>query len=314
MPQILLPSRSPTSGTCPLVLFTRSMERLTVAEALPMNQVIQRQQFLNRESRAGWDRYAVHRAHVMDHLTRCRAARGRRLCLLGAGNCNDLDLATLLREFREVHLVDLDGDALAEAAVRQACATQSGLHLHVADVSGIAHQLGRLAAAAPLSPAELDATVRAAATAPLPPIDAPFDVVGSTCLLTQLIDAVRIALGNDHPRMLELALTVRNRHLQMLVELTGLHGQAVLITDIVSSLTCPELANVATAALPQLVAQRIRQGDFFTGTNPAVLRAFFGSDPSTAPQLQAVQLVKPWRWDFGPRYYAVCAIRVLRRG
>jgi hypothetical protein len=198
--------------------------------------------------------------------------------------------------------------------VRQACATQSGLHLHVADVSGIAHQLGRLAAAAPLSPAELDATVRAAATAPLPPIDAPFDVVGSTCLLTQLIDAVRIALGNDHPRMLELALTVRNRHLQMLVELTGLHGQAVLITDIVSSLTCPELANVATAALPQLVAQRIRQGDFFTGANPAVLRAFFGSDPSTAPQLQAVQLVKPWRWDFGPRYYAVCAIRVLRRG
>jgi hypothetical protein len=279
-----------------------------------MNRVIEQQHRLNGQSRDGWDRYAAHRGHVMDHLTRGQQGGNRRLCVLGAGNCNDLDLPVLLSAFREVHLVDLDGEALREAATRQACQTQRGLHQHIADVTGIANQLDRWPTASSPPPADLDAAVRAATAAPLPSSAGPFDVVGSTCLLTQLTESVRIALGEDHPRFLELALALRDRHLRMLIELTAPHGQAVLITDIVSSLTCPELANVPAASLPRLVAQRIRQRDFFTAANPFVLRAFFCTDPATAPLVQDVQLVKPWRWDFGPRHYAVCAVRVVRRG
>ena len=108
-----------------------------------MNRVSEQQQRLNVQSCDGWDRYAAHRAHVMDHLTRGQQGGNRRLCVLGAGNCNDVDLPALLSAFREVHLVDLDGDALRGAAMRQACQTQRGLHQHIADVTGIADQLGR---------------------------------------------------------------------------------------------------------------------------------------------------------------------------
>ena len=42
-----------------------------------------------------------------------------RLCVLGAGNCNDLDLRRLSERFDEIHLIDLDPAALGEAVRRQ---------------------------------------------------------------------------------------------------------------------------------------------------------------------------------------------------
>ena len=44
----------------------------------------------------------------MSLLLRLGGDGSRRLCVLGAGNCNDLDLVRLARSFAQVHLVDLD--------------------------------------------------------------------------------------------------------------------------------------------------------------------------------------------------------------
>src|SRR5262245_40861383 len=84
----------------------------------------------NAASRGHWDCYADHRARVTALLRPDPAARPGRLCVLGAGNCNDLDLAALAALYREVHLVDLDPDALAFGVQRQGVAGRSGVFCH----------------------------------------------------------------------------------------------------------------------------------------------------------------------------------------
>src|SRR5687768_987564 len=72
---------------------------------------------MNRTTRGQWDWYARHRAEI-EKLIRTDG-RGQRICVLGAGNCNDLDLRWLTEAYREVRLVDIDRGALARAAERQ---------------------------------------------------------------------------------------------------------------------------------------------------------------------------------------------------
>src|SRR4051794_34316785 len=72
----------------------------------------------NRVGRALWDRYAHHRAQVTAAILALAPpadAPGGRLCLLGAGNGNDLGLEELCPRFAELHLVDIDPGALSRA-------------------------------------------------------------------------------------------------------------------------------------------------------------------------------------------------------
>src|SRR5688572_33041802 len=81
--------------------------------------VDQRQARFNRSTWAHWQHFAPHRARVQELiLTGRELTPGGKLCALGAGNCNDLELNRLLDAFDEVHLVDIDPAALAKAAER----------------------------------------------------------------------------------------------------------------------------------------------------------------------------------------------------
>jgi hypothetical protein len=130
--------------------------------------------------------------------------------------------------------------------------------------------------------------------------------------LTQIIDSVVTSLDANHPRFRELLLAVRDRHLRLLVELLAPGGLAVLFTDVVSSDTCAELSTVTDAEFPALVARLVSERNFFSGVNPQLLKRWFEQDRSTGSPLAHVQLVPPWRWQVGPRTYAVCAIRARR--
>lgn len=57
--------------------------------------------------------------------------------------------------------------------------------------------------------------------------------------------------------------------------------------------------------LPSLVASLIEQGNFFTGCNPFALLALLRRDPLLAPLVAEVQFLRPWRWQFIGRTYAV---------
>ena len=87
----------------------------------------------------------------------------------------------------------------------------------------------------------------------------------------------------------------------------------VLITDVVSSRTLPQLATILPAELPALVGQAIAARNFFSGMNPFVIKQLLETDEVLSTQLTDVRLSNPWVWNLGPRLYAVCAFTAKRR-
>src|SRR3954452_18851336 len=86
----------------------------------------------NRSTRDHWDHFAQHRRKVCELLVPenvSAAARGK-LCVLGAGNCNDLDLPRLLESFDQIDLVDIDPTALSTAVRRQGVESDRRVHPH----------------------------------------------------------------------------------------------------------------------------------------------------------------------------------------
>ncbi|MCU0982118.1 MAG: hypothetical protein MUF25_23435 [Pirellulaceae bacterium] len=288
-----------------------------------MDRIQDEQRRRNRMARGCWELYAAHRQrvtelllarHSADACTPDHGPPASRLCVLGAGNCNDLDLPRLLMGFREVHLVDLDGEALSAGVAAQDLAADARLHLHAGvDVTGVSSRLSDWTCDRPPCAADVDAVLAAAAAEADLPLDGPFDVVASVCLLSQLLEAVKLALGETHSRYLPLVQAVRGRHLRQAVQLCRPGGRLVIVTDFVSSDTCGDLATVAEAQLPALAEQLVLAQNFFTGLNPFLLRQLFASDPWLAARVAQPQLSKPWRWHFPARVYAVCALTANRR-
>ena len=62
--------------------------------------LVARQLRLNRETLDNWPLYRSHREAVADLICRPPQPASARLCILGAGNCNDLDLARIHRPLR----------------------------------------------------------------------------------------------------------------------------------------------------------------------------------------------------------------------
>ena len=212
------------------------------------------------------------------------AAHGRvqpSLCLLGAGNCNDANLLALLGCYERIHLVDCDADALRCGLERQSLAGHPGVICY-----------GEI---------DLGAGGRAFE---MPPVE----VAASLCLLSQLLEAA--TAGGSSPDRL---LAVRRRHLEQLVELLKPGGAGLLITDVVSSETVPQLEGVSEEDLSALLAQCIASRNFFSGTNPAPILDCLRREPWFAARIESAEPVGPWKWDFGPRCYIAYAIRFNRR-
>ena len=74
----------------------------------PPHRLASQQARFNRSTRDHWPHFASHRDWIERLLVADGLGGGGRLCVLGAGNCNDLDLPALAEAFDEIHLVDLD--------------------------------------------------------------------------------------------------------------------------------------------------------------------------------------------------------------
>jgi hypothetical protein len=278
---------------------------------------LSRQRQINARSDAHWALYSPHRARVAEVIDAALATHERcRLCVLGAGNCNDLPLGGLARCSGEIHLVDIDEDALERGLARARgqrpgdnpdLGAQIVLHGGV-ELTGIASSLA-------------DGTVRNASTiveraldGPAPTIGRDFDVVVSCCVLTQLIAIPVDALGEQHPDLVEVVLAVRTGHLRQMTRLLRRGGHGVLITDVVSSDSTPALVHATDESLPQILAEAVAGQNFFTGVNPLALRAVFNSDPWLAANVVVGGLVGPWAWRVTPdRTYLVVAVPFTRR-
>jgi hypothetical protein len=279
-----------------------------------MNRLAQVQLDFNRQNREGWQAFAGHRRKVTDLLTAEPSGGDSRLCILGAGNCNDLDLKLLQSAYREIHLVDLDAAALEEGLARQGLRPDAAWQLHGGlDVTGMQAAMELWTPESPLGDAELAACLAQPAAQVGPALPGPFAAVASTCLLSQILNALPPAVGEAHPRFLDLLQALRLGHLRLLSGLLAPGGAGWLITDVVSSDSSPELRSTADEELPRLLTRLLHERNFFHGLNPSVLLDVLRTDPVLGQEIAASEPVGPWRWDLGARQYIVYAIKMRRR-
>jgi hypothetical protein len=274
------------------------------------------QQSRNRASRELWQCFAPHRQRVTELIVGGVPpdARSPRLTILGAGNCNDLDLARLRQRFDAIQLVDCDLEAVQQGIQRQGLTVDPAITLlGPVDLSGIADQIQSWSPDQPPSAQEIDRARTAAASAAAVTSFPPSNVVASVCLLSQILERLILALGPEHPRLLELVHPVRHAHLRLMIDQLYPGGIGLLITDVVSSETAPQIVEAQPLTLPGLLRELIARRNFFTGLNPAVIHSLLTTDPLLVPHVEQVAIHAPWIWDLGSRVYAVYAAQFRRR-
>lgn len=274
-----------------------------------MNRLEVEQRERNRKSRSAWDLYARHRERVTSLITGNETAAGGRLCVFGAGNCNDIDLARLCTAFDEVHLVDLDEESLSAGVATQRCARNESVVLHGGvDLSGICGSLAKLANR-DVTTDDIAELNRLITTEPFSEVAKSCDVTVSVGLLSQLIEPV-LKTVTDVAQAVPLVQALRQRHLRMLIEQCASGGRALLITEIVSADTAPEIDQTPESELPQLLAGLLAKKNFFTGLHPAILLQELKDLAAEYGSANAVSVVAPWKWEFVYRTYAVTAFEV----
>lgn len=267
----------------------------------------------NRSTRDHWTWFASHRAEIQKLVLPDVAAVAGRLCVLGAGNCNDVDLNALTAAFAEAHLVDIDRAALEDALRRQGMEGTSRVHLHGGiDLTGIADVFPQWEKRPPTA-AEVEAAAGRATESVLPDVGGPFDVVLSPCLLSQLVGYASDVLGRSHPRRRELLVALRTRHLRTIVDLIAPGGAGIIVCDVASSTGHPELRGARREKLPEMLDRLTYTDRGFDGISPIAMRAALQADPLIAPLLGPVQQIAPWLWHLGPkRMFLVYALRLRR--
>jgi hypothetical protein len=268
----------------------------------------------NRVRDGGWDLAAGHRLHMTERIVSIAPARAGRLCVLGAGNSNDLELESLGQIYKEVHLVDVDGEALARGLARQGGETLHNVQLHGGiDLTGIWERLTDESASANLTSSLHDGLLMRAADPVIAGLPGPFDVVVSAGMLSQLIEAVADTVPEKTPGFWDLLLAVRTGHLRLAARLTAPGGSSLIVSDFVSSATCAELDRTDEPELEKLAARLAAERNFFHGLNPIFFPSLFCDDPVLAALVADVRHAGYWLWRQRTRTYAVFALSCRRR-
>jgi hypothetical protein len=265
---------------------------LDVASVVPPPQ-LDLHRALNQETAGNWRHFAGHR----DRVTGLAVAPGGQTCaVLGAGNCNDLDLEALAGRYQEVHLIDLDAEAVGRARARQSAQVASRLVLHAPiDLSGVLHRLAGFRRRT-LTPAELGALPQAGPTAVLGALPGRFDTVVSACVLSQIVHSCHEALGPEAPQLEIIACALVVSHLRTLTQLLAPGGTAVLVTDTVSS-DSYALEELWGEREPLALLDHLEQTEnFLSGTSPSFLRRILRTDEVIGKGVSPARLVEPWLW------------------
>jgi hypothetical protein len=246
-----------------------------------------RSEELNLSTRGQWELFRSHREQIErlivsqlpqpDRLL--LESPSRRVCVLGAGNCNDLDLRVLCDHLDELHLIDIDAAALESAAKRQKVISAPNLRRH--------------------APIDL--------TAPNQWTDeiGRFNVVLASCVLSQLIASARDRLGAEHPGFPAARHEIIAQHLQLLRRLVAPGGSVIFNTDIVSSDTVPRLRQIPADDLPGLMRTLIAEDKTFRGLDPATVEATLDRLGDRSER----RWERPWLWHLSVlRSYLVYAM------
>ncbi|HYP76870.1 MAG TPA: hypothetical protein VER12_12975 [Polyangiaceae bacterium] len=268
------------------------------------------QQEMNRRAPDASEWYAYHRRRLMDELPQSSGD----LCVLGAGNCADIDLEYLAQRFREIALVDLDGDAIERSRDRQPKAVRERIVLHGdRDLSGILPHLDEWAERFP-SDAELQQTSLRAAHGLLQSIGKAFDVTLSTCVLSQLVLPFQETWVLNEDEWDKLSACTTAVHLATLFGATRPGGSGFMAFDVVSSDHLPGLLAYRErpgAELQAFVEQQVASEQVSLNPAPSELLAqLTGSGLGAA--LARVRITLPWLWDIKSAHQLVYGLAFQR--
>lgn len=272
-------------------------------------QLIEQVRESNRQAANAWERWASHRSQVMA-IFRQLPPDLHRLCLLGAGHLHDVVLPELAKQYREIILVDLDVPTVTAALARTDPRTKEVCHVMPAtDLTGVLELLTEVQTGA----VDANQVISTLAAHQLELSGGPFDVTVSLGVLTQLLQAI-VDAGFAPDEVPHVSLALRDKHLRDLVRLTRPGGRCILVTDIVSSATAPQLLHETEMDLESEMARLVAARNFFTGTNPYRIVAVLEDDPAFHKDVCDVHLFDPWLWAVTPdRHHLTCAILAARR-
>jgi len=273
-----------------------------------------RQVLANLSALPHYSSFAEHRGRLTRVVLAAAATfEAPSLCVLGAGNCFDLDLNALAQCYSAIHLVDIDANALARASERQEKSTQQRLVLHApVDCSGLLDRIERWARFE-VTPAELLSHAERTARQMRDELESPFDVVLSSCILSQMQLSVLEVLTDRHRLFQAVRLTLNLTHLRTLAELTRPAGCALFATD-ASSSELHRFPNLPpNADFRPLLSELVSQGRVFDFADPSQLATQLRDDPVLRRAFDEFRPCDAWVWTNGPdTEFLVYAARLRR--
>jgi len=259
------------------------------------DSILSDQAAMNSSTARQWAMYASHRRQIEKLIT--PASPGGRICVLGAGNCNDLDLSWLTQVYSQSHLIDLDADSLASAVERQRPSKPASICLWAPfDLSGIGDLLRNWRQAPPTDDQIRQCIQQIRHRSKQHPWDEErFDVVLSPCVLSQILISARQSLGATHQLYPKLRDALLADHLKMAYRLLKPAGRAVIVIDLASTEDFGSTTGIEEDQLPDLMRSLIARKKCFNALTPAALaQAAREHLKVTSPTFTA-----PWLWHLG---------------
>jgi hypothetical protein len=277
-------------------------------------RLIEEQREANQSTLGWFDEYFEHRERFT-RLVVSGVPEGseKRLCVLGAGNSFDLDLAVLARHFSEIHLVDVDAEAVMGARARQEPDVQKRIVLHApVDLTGF---LAKLAAWGRMEVTEQEVLAHPTTTAKnLAATLGTFDLVVSACVVTQMQLSVLHALGDAHRLFDAVRHTLALTHLHTLFELTAPGGRALLVTDVLSNKNYRYLERLGSDAnFLQVLNDVVAAERVIYVARPGLFHLLARQDGVLARQATLSPPLEAWLWRNGPEARFLVYAMELRR-
>ena len=256
---------------------------------------------VNRNFQQNWRQYAGHRERLMSLLAAAGAGQGRDICILGAGNCNDLDTERLATEFSEIHLVDIDPEALERGRESFPASRRDAVALHPnIDLSGFIDRLDEWGDRFP-DDRELGRAALEAIQKIVNQIGCRSDVVLSTCVLSQLPIPYRRTWVTSASNWKRLHDAITAVHLATLAATVRPGGHGVMAFDLFGSRRAPGLLGLDQddgEAIQAFVEEQVGAGEIKLDWDPAAILARLKSS-SLSSLVESPRLTLPWLWNTG---------------
>lgn len=261
-----------------------------------------REQVESNVSALGYhDAFQGHRERLTTLLLAAAPAnKNGSLCVLGAGNCFDLDLPRLAESYSEIHLVDIDAASLTRTITRSEPEVRPKLYPHApVDLSGMLDRLERWSRLE-VTPDELLRHGALTALGVRKQLGRSFDVVASACVLSQMQLAAVQGLGETHQLLPVVSWTLTATHLLTLADLTASGGTGVLATDVTAHTLC-QLRDFCTPDEGLALLDTItKAGNIFDFANPNLIQQLLQDNPYLQRAFPTWCVKDVWVWCNGP--------------